>query len=82
MALKRTAQRFRDALTRKIVFCGTETAHKDDDIGAGERSARNIDQVSAAITHNGLEAYFHPKTVQLLGEEERVRVMAEGSQQF
>ncbi len=37
---------------------------------------------AAAIAHNGLEAYFHAQAIQLLGEEKRVRVLAERSQQL
>ena len=39
-------------------------------------------RVTAAIAHNGLETYFHAQPVELRGEEERVRVLAEGCQQL
>ena len=80
--LKRTAQRFRHALTGKVVFSRAQTAHEDDDIGARKCNTGDVNQVRTAIAHNGLETYFHAQPVQLLGEEERVRVLAERSQQL
>src|SRR5258708_3041180 len=82
VAFERTAQRFCHALTSKVVFSGTETAHEDNDIRGGECYPGHVDQISTAIAHDGLKAYFHAQPVQLRSEEERVRVLAERSQQL
>jgi len=71
-----------DGLAGEVVLGGAEASHKDDDIGTRERNASNVHQVTSAIAHNGFETYFHAEPVQLRGKEERVRVLAERSQQF
>jgi hypothetical protein len=78
MALKRTAQRFRYTLTRKVVLGRAQAAHEDDNVCARERDARRTYEIRAAIAHDGLEAYFHAKPVKLGGEKKRICVLAEG----
>ncbi len=82
MALQRAAQRLRDALPRQVVFRGAKPAHKDDHVSAVQRDSRSGHEISMAIAHHGLEAYFHPQFIELAGEKERVRVLPVRCQQL
>jgi hypothetical protein len=82
VALQFDPEGFRHALARKIILCGTEASGKKNDLGAGERDTAGLQQMFAAVAHNGLEDDLNAKLIEPPRKEQGIGVLAEGRQEF
>ena len=82
VGLHADAERGGNGLARQVVFGGSEAAREHDDVGTGECDAGRAGKMRKRVADNGLEGYLHAQIVQLLREEERVRVLPERRQHF
>ena len=76
------AQGFCDSFTRQIILGGTEATHDADDICATEGEVDGLHQVRLTIADDGFKDDADAERIQLLGDEQRIRVLTEGGQQF
>jgi len=76
------AEGFSDGFAGEVVFGGSEAAGDEDEVSAGEGGADGGDEVALAVADDGLEVDGGADLVELLGEEERVGVLAEGGEEL
>ncbi len=63
------------ALARQIVFGRPQASHKDDQVGALDRSAGDGGQLQPMIANDGLEGNAHAEFVELAGEVKGVGIL-------
>ncbi len=82
IAAQLQAHGFGDALTRQIVFGGTEASGKKDDVSAGEGDPTRVQKMLATVADDGFEDDFHSKLVEAPGQEQGIGVLAKGRQEL
>src|ERR1035437_5993652 len=66
---------------RQVVFRRAKATRKNNDVRTPHGKFRGRGQTFRVVAHNALEAHFNAQFIQLLGEVERVGVLAMGSEQ-
>jgi hypothetical protein len=75
-------QRLGNALSRKVVLGGAQSAGENDDLRTGERDLAGLQKMLRPVADNRLEDDFHAKLIETLRQEQGIRVLAVGRQEL
>ena len=80
VAVQANTQRLRDGFASEVVFGRPKTSADDHDIGSKQGVLCGGNQMTEVIADDAFENYIDSEQVELLGQVERVRVHAVGSE--
>ena len=69
-------ERHGDCIAREIVFGGSESARDDDELRGAQRAPDRAGQTLEIVADHVFGRHFDAQIVQLLGQEERIRIDA------